>query len=131
MKKIRKLLKDEKGFTMIEVLTAMVILAIGILGLAPLIVTSIYGNSFSNDVSLAKVIAQDRIEEFRALPVINPIPYSDSTMVNGVYSRLTRVDTNSSDGSVPTDLYKIVVTIKWTDKEQRSRSTTYVTFRNI
>ena len=47
---------------MIEVLIALVFLAIGLLAVASLQVTSVRGNFFSNNLMQATYVAQDRLE---------------------------------------------------------------------
>ncbi len=53
---------NEKGFSLIELMIAMVILAIGLLGLAGLQGTAINGNHHGNMISRATVLAQNTIE---------------------------------------------------------------------
>ena len=43
-------LKNKEGFSLMEVMISMLILSIGILGLAPMMVTSIFGNSFISGI---------------------------------------------------------------------------------
>lgn len=132
MKKTRKLLKNKNGFTLLEVTVAMLILALGILGIAPLVVVSMYGNSYSQEVTSANVMAQDRIEQLKNQAVISPIPFIETSSLTNLglsYSRTTRVDDNSSDGTVPAGLYKIQVTMTWTDKENKQRSIIYSTYK--
>lgn len=59
----------EKGFTLIEVLIGLIILAIGILAVAGMQITSITGTSFSKNLTKASVIAQDRLEILKGLPL--------------------------------------------------------------
>ena len=56
---------NNKGFTLIEVLVAMVILSIGLLGTAALITGIINGNKVSNRITTATVLAQDKMEEIK------------------------------------------------------------------
>jgi type IV pilus assembly protein PilV len=58
----------EKGFSLIEVLIGLIILAIGILAVAGMQITSIVGTSFSSNLTQASVIAQDRLEFLKGLP---------------------------------------------------------------
>ena len=58
-----------KGFTLIEVLIGLTILAVGLLALAGLHITSIRGNSFSNNLTQATYSAQDGLEFLKNLPL--------------------------------------------------------------
>ena len=53
---------EKKGFTLIEVLIGLIILAIGVLAVAGMQITSTRGNFFSNNLMQASYIAQDRLE---------------------------------------------------------------------
>lgn len=125
-----KKLKNQKGFTLVEVMISMVILAIGVLGLAPMMVTAMYGNAFSKDVTSAAFLAQDSMERLKNQSVITPIPFTqtDNGLFN-VYNRTIRVDDSGSDGTVPPNVFKILVTMSWTDKKGVSRSETYSTYK--
>lgn len=59
--------RQSQGFTLVEVMIALLILAIGLLGLAGLQIVSTKSNSFSNQMSIATTIAQDSLEALRNL----------------------------------------------------------------
>mgnify|MGYP002633301230 CR=1 FL=1 len=56
---------SSKGFTLIEVMIAIVILSVGLLGMASLTVGIIKGNKFSNEVTTATTLGQDKMEDIR------------------------------------------------------------------
>jgi type IV pilus assembly protein PilV len=129
-KNLTESLRKEKGISLLEVLVAMVILAFGVLGLAPMIVISMFGNSYSNQVTVADAIAQDRLEEIKAWPAVNPIPYSDTlSNIQGIFTRQTLVNDDSTDASIPAGVYEIQVTVSWTDQKQLPRSVSYFTYK--
>lgn len=108
-----------KGFTLIEVLIALVILSIALLGVSALMATTTTYNSFGSHVTEATTFAQDRLEELRATPWVNLISGADirtgSTGIN--YTRTWTVATN-----VPGNLRTITMTITWNDKTSHSIS---------
>jgi len=62
---VETLTKEREGFTLLEVLIAIVILSVGLLGMASLTVGILKGNKLSNDLSKATVLAQDKMEDIR------------------------------------------------------------------
>ena len=57
----------EKGFTLLELMIAMVVLAIGILALIQMQVAAMSGNSSANQMTTALTLAQDKIEQLKRL----------------------------------------------------------------
>ncbi len=55
-----------KGFTLIEVLVALAILTIGLLGLWSLHISATHGNAFSQRMREATSLANQKMEELRA-----------------------------------------------------------------
>jgi len=106
-----------KGFTLIEVLIALVILSIAFLGLAGLMVQTTKNNSFGGRMTEAATIAQDKLEELRAVSWVTITPGSDLKMgSNGMdYARAWNVATNGN-------LKTITITINWNDRTNHSIS---------
>jgi type IV pilus modification protein PilV len=78
---MKNYMRKEQGFTLLEVMIAMTILAIGLLGLAGLQITSVRSNSSASQVSEATVLAQDQLEQLRGTPFANLV--SGSSNVTG------------------------------------------------
>ncbi len=83
---------NENGFTLIEVLIAMAIFAIGILGVASMQLSSMTGNGKVRKFSEASAFAQTEIElalstSFASLPGASPAPVvTNGYQVNTLYS---------------------------------------------
>ncbi|MCX5880491.1 MAG: prepilin-type N-terminal cleavage/methylation domain-containing protein [Deltaproteobacteria bacterium] len=111
----------EKGFTLIETLMAIAIIAIGLLALAALQTTAISGTGKANKHSMAVLLAEDQIENYKNIPY-DSIPSSPSTESGtplsswGIFTRTTIVQ----DGSPVPGSKTITVTVSWPDKVPRS-----------
>ena len=67
------MVSKKDGFSLIEILVALTILAIGLLAIASLQVTSVRGNFFSNNLMQATYVAQDRLEYLKNLSFSDPL----------------------------------------------------------
>ncbi len=63
-------MKGNKGFSLLEILIGLVILAVGLLAIAALQTTSVRGNFFSHNLMQATYVAQDRLEFLKNLPYL-------------------------------------------------------------
>jgi len=125
----KKALKDQAGITLIEVLAAMVILAVGILAMAPMMVVSINGSTFSREVNDIASAAQLSMEEKIGQNTFASMPYVEcDSLREGKYEVLTVVTDNSVDPSVPGNVYEINVTVNWKDDAAVDRSMTFSTY---
>jgi prepilin-type N-terminal cleavage/methylation domain-containing protein len=108
---------NKKGFTLIETLIGLVILAIGLLAIAGMHVNSIKSNMFSNHVNQATIFAQDKLEELKNLTygLLNSQDYVPIT--GTVFSR--KYDVVEDVGNA---MKTITVTVKWTDLSDHSIS---------
>jgi prepilin-type N-terminal cleavage/methylation domain-containing protein len=60
-------LMEKRGFTLIEVMIGMIILAVAVLAIAGMQIASITGNAFSQNLTQASILAQNRMEVLRSL----------------------------------------------------------------
>jgi type IV pilus assembly protein PilV len=105
---------EKKGFTLIEVLIGLIILAIGILAVAGMQITSIIGTSFSSNMTQASVLAQDRLEFIKSLPLndarLETGDYPDPPNI-GIFTRSYQATRNANPNFV-----NIIYTVSWLEK---------------
>jgi type IV pilus assembly protein PilV len=141
-------LRRQEGFSLIEVLVALAILAVGLLGLALFQTTAIRGNAIASKWTVATELAQDRLERFRhvgwdnivssaaggfttgppAQPVYASLPGAagDSTIVRGTqYYRVWYITSNAANS-----LKTITVWCCWSDDAARWHNIMLVTQRS-
>ena len=117
-----KVLTNQKGFTLLELLIYLVILAIGLLGLAGLHIAAIKGNVSGFKISTASAFAQQRIEELKALDPssaaltagVHPdnCPNPDDCTIQGIlYNRSYTIQDNTPVTGTSTILF----TISWVE----------------
>ena len=108
-----KMLNSDSGVTLIEILIAVTILAIGLLGVAGLQVTAIKGNSHGNTISQATAIAEEQVETIRNMDysevTFDPNPLIENNIDGTIYTRTTEVE----DNTPLTDLKRVTVTVSW------------------
>ncbi len=131
---------NDKGFSLLEVLIALVILALGLLALGNMQVMGIGGNSSGQKITTATTLAQDAMEklmnlDYAALPVVDTVGANfdtDFTVYNGgvgaaskTYMGVDYVRTYSIDRDFPVaDVATIQVTVTWLDQAGNPHSVT-------
>lgn len=132
---------NQSGFTLIEVLIAVVILTIGILSVNAMQLTSIIGNSKAYKLTEATKLGVDQIEQFMAMDYSNAALNDDndggtyfladgttgtadgsSTSPDGFYTIYWDV----TDNSPLLDTKTITTFITWIDRTQKSLTMTLV-----
>ena len=108
------------GFSLIEVLIALVLLVVGLLALGGMQIVSIKGNSFSQQITQATVLTQNKLEELKKMP------FADSNLSSG------RHDEGVLNGSgfsrsydvedISTTLKAVTVTVTWREETDHSIS---------
>jgi len=118
---------SNKGFTLIEILVAIAILSIAMLGIMSAVSSGILGITKNKNLTIAMLIAQSQMNKFlidnQRGPDLQDEPVSDYPGFS--FSRtITRYE-NAMLG--PIDAYKITITVKWLERQQeRSYSISYI-----
>ena len=113
---VKKSMSGQKGFTLLEVMIAVFLLAVAIMGAASLTTSVIKSNSLSQTLTTATTLAKDKIEELKAtdytaLPsgTVTDYAKADGTVqasASGSYYTRTW-------GVAGTDPKTITVTVTW------------------
>jgi len=115
---IRRTLKDEKGFSLIELLIAMSVLAIGMLAAASMQYSAVRNNTQGNVSTQASMLAKSQLEMLKNQDIGSAVlaagDYSDATPIDengnpgGIYNRSWRID------PLGTSARRIRMTVQWT-----------------
>ncbi len=121
--------RNSPGFTLLEVLVAMVILAVGLLGMASLSIGIIKGNSFSKEISSATTCAREKMEDVEQLGFANT-PASDTT-VTEAYNSITQYpyckrETVTVVDNPGTDMKTVTVTVYWDSDSHQVQLKTFL-----
>ncbi len=100
---------DSSGFTLIEVLIAIIVLVIGLLGVAGMATTVITGNTLGREITTATTLAQDKIEELKSADYANITTGSDTR--ESVYTRTWTVTADSPVAGMKT--VNVAVAFSW------------------
>lgn len=114
---------SEEGFTLLEVMIALMILSVGILGFMKLQIASIQGNAFGIEMTQATITGQEKMEELKNMAYGAMTGGNDTVTRAGV--PFARSWTVTPSGTIST----IEVVVGWTDKAGTGRSVTLATLR--
>ncbi len=119
--------RGQRGFTVIEVLIALLVLLIGMAGILSLQLTSVQATAFSRHATEATLLAEDKMEELRAVPAAALASDDDRVDARGVpdpqgyYTRVWEVEPGAS--------LTITVKVSWNEEGADPYSITLQTLR--
>lgn len=116
----KRLAALQGGYTIMEVLIALAIFAIGILGVATMQISSTNGTASARKHTEASEIGQERIESLMALSYANVVDGNAAT-ADGYTVQWTVVNQTDIDGDGNTDIKEVRVIVN--DPRGRLRST--------
>jgi len=107
---------NQNGFSLIEILIAMAILALSLLAAASMQLGSIRNNASGNMVTQANMLAKTQMEALKNTPEIEDIKDGDELNIDadgqpgGIYNRSWRVINRGATAR------RITVTVEWTKR---------------
>jgi Tfp pilus assembly protein PilV len=113
---------SRQGFTFNELLVAMNVMVIGVLGLSMAMVAVIRGNKGNDNFAVAVNLAHDKIEQLKAsnnLTTENRCPGGGDSGINssgaggGIFDRCWRI----TPSALGTQLKQVDVTVSWREPE--------------
>jgi len=116
---MKKILKQRKGFTLIEVLISLVIFAVGMLGFAGLEVLAIKNMTFSKDYAKANIYGQQLVEQLKSATWANVSNGTDKLEEE----KFTRTWGVTTEG----DIKHLTVTVSWSEPSYGTKTVTFYT----
>jgi type II secretion system protein I len=107
---------NRRGFTVIEILVALLLFSIGALALVKMQVGSIKGSGFNKETASAITLAQKKMEQLKNGTY--PSVTSNATGVTDQIAGITYTTTwvSNETGSAPTRYKTVAVTVTWGTK---------------
>lgn len=123
-KKRKGFVMNQKGFSLIEILIAMVILSVGLLSLSMLQSSAVKGNQRSNLLSERVIVATNHLEFLLTLPFDDTRLSDDAQMADDAFDHTPETDgiDNNGDGNIDDDLDDDVsdYTVQWNVEDTTS-----------
>jgi prepilin-type N-terminal cleavage/methylation domain-containing protein len=117
--------RDDKGMTLVEIMVAMIILAIALAWLAPMLVTAMRGNRLGGDLTTASTLAQDKIEELRNVSYSSLLSHPAGQDTVGKMIRNWNIaEELGQDG-----LARITITVSWQDDKGEDHQAQFETMQ--
>lgn len=104
---------NKRGFTLIEVMIAIFLLAVALLGLVSVTTTVIKGNSFSETMTMATTLAKDKMEELKNTAYDNLGPSTDYASSDGIFGAGAFYTRTATIGAEANNMKAISVTVTW------------------
>ncbi len=121
---------SENGFSLLEVIVAMLILSIGMLGVGTMVLTSFNNDRYNQRVRNAEYLAVSKIEEMRALSAANklagtPVKEADSGSDEPIGVPFVRLWTVFPPETDAPEIRRVSVVVGWPKDSRCTKDTPY------
>jgi type IV pilus assembly protein PilV len=103
----------EEGFTLIEIMIALVVMSIGLTALAAVQISAIRGNAFSKRMTSAVSIVDEKLEQIKSMPYVDIVSES-SIQVTQSNMNFTMQVTVTDNSPLPNSK-KVEVVVTWSE----------------
>ncbi len=110
----------ERGFTLLEVMVALVLLAFGILAFMQVMPVALKASKRAEETTIATLLAQQKLEEWRAIDK-NPNSGKGEVGTTGIFVDDVKYEWELSTVLYVTDVYNSSVSVWWPAGEDREK----------
>ena len=114
------LLRENKSFTLVEIIASLLVLAVGLLGLLSVFPVGFDASRKANDLTEMTILAKDKLEDLKRLG------YASLADDNGTFAG-TSYDWDVDETLISTGLRRVDLTIRWT-RRANNYIETFVTY---
>lgn len=114
-----QLWNNELGLTLMETLIALMIFSVGMPGLSSLTTIIMHGNSLSQKITMATILAQNKLEAAHST-AYDKLTSEKETLTTDNHQLYTRV-MNVSDNTPRNGMKTVSIAVYWTQRDSGSR----------
>ncbi len=116
---MRRQWRQNAGLTLIETLLSLMVFSVGMLGISGLTTVLIHGNSLSQKVTMATILAQDKLEAVKT-DNFNTLANEKETIITDNHRRYTRM-TDVTENAPKPGMKTVSITVYWSTREADQR----------
>jgi type IV pilus assembly protein PilV len=112
-------MRNNRGFTLVEILVAVLILAVGVCGIAALQIRNVRTTGFNKDASIATGLVQKKLEDLKNAPFDSVVSNTTGVADSG----MTVTWSVATTGTAPNRYKDVGVNVAWGQNQSISCNT--------